>query len=317
MFESNMIVHINSTDLTILLPVYNGEKFLASQLDSLISQTYKNWVCIIRDDGSSDRSVMIINDYIDRYPEKFSLVEDELGNLGVKNSLNILSKCVETPFFGFCDQDDVWHPNKLEISVDIIKASNYRNGVPILVYCDMSVTDEKLNILHNSFFKMLYGGRYSVSLNGLPIINTVAGCSMVGNDSLLNACFPIPVVAPMHDFWVAIVAKLSGCVFHIDKPLMYYRQHDKNQLGAGKIRNLLTRIYARIRQPLGFFKDTRNNRNTRIGMIKELMIRDIKSTNIEACRELIDVDNSGSIKKMRYLYRRGIKLTDSFSYWLP
>ena len=96
----------------ILLSTYQGEKYLAAQLDSLIAQTYSDWILLIRDDGSTDQTISIIHDYCQR-DQRISLVSDSLGNLNTQHSFSQLMKHAlqrDEPYLFFCDQDDIMPP---------------------------------------------------------------------------------------------------------------------------------------------------------------------------------------------------------------
>jgi glycosyltransferase involved in cell wall biosynthesis len=311
----NQLSKNNDSQIDILLPVYNGELYLAEQLDSIINQTNQNWRLLIRDDGSTDNSRKILQQYARKYSKKIILIQDELGNLGIKGCLNILSAHVHADIFSFCDQDDIWHPEKISISLNELNQIN-QNNVPSLVYCDMVVTDKNLNITNNSFWAMHNLTGYALNLKGLPIINTVAGCTMLGNKALLNAAFPIPECAPMHDIWVAFVAKNTGKAMAIDCQLMYYRQHETNQLGAGYKTTLPLRLLNFLKNISEYFRRGEMMRNRRVGMIEELLKRSIPSLQRKACIDLLNSEQGGVLKRMSYLNRNHISLGRAFIFWL-
>jgi glycosyltransferase involved in cell wall biosynthesis len=304
------------TTVTLLLPVYNGERFLAAQLDSLLAQTHADWICLVRDDGSSDGSMAIVRRYQARHPDRFRIIEDGLGNLGTVRCLNTLAQHVDTPLFGFCDQDDVWLPQKLEASVRALQGLQADAGVPALAYCDMLVTDEALEPLAPSFWNMTRGRRYAVGLRGLPVLNMVAGCTMLGNRALLQAAFPVPSCAPMHDYWVGLVAKFAGHAVAIEEPLMLYRQHGRNQLGAGTRASPWQRLARRIGSLDGFIAQARAARRTRVAMLSELLARPLASTDTAACQQALRAEQGSPVRRLAYLWRQGIRPDHAFVYWL-
>lgn len=130
----------------VLLSTYNGKKFLEKQLNSLFFQTYKNFDLLIRDDGSNDDTLKILNKY------KINYIKGE--NIGIVRSffklLEIaLRKGYE--YFLFCDQDDIWELNKIERQLLFI--SSKKEKLPILVHSDMKLINEKEKIISDSFFK--------------------------------------------------------------------------------------------------------------------------------------------------------------------
>jgi glycosyltransferase involved in cell wall biosynthesis len=105
----------------ILMATYNGEKYIRQQLDSILSQTYEQWLLYIRDDGSTDNTVEIINNYIKKYPDKIILINDEKKGLGAKLNFGETMKFSKNDYTMFVDQDDVWMNYKISKSLDIME----------------------------------------------------------------------------------------------------------------------------------------------------------------------------------------------------
>src|ERR1700744_365701 len=101
--------------ISILLSAYNGERFLKDQIESILAQTNKNWILYIRDDGSKDGTIGIVNFYAERYPHQIIKIEDNAGNLKSAGSFMHMLNNVSSEYYMFCDQDDVWLPFKIEI----------------------------------------------------------------------------------------------------------------------------------------------------------------------------------------------------------
>ena len=138
----------------VLLPVYNGERFLANQIDSILSQERVQVLLLCRDDASSDRSLDILRDYVARYPEQVRLLEDRLGNLGASANFSVLMQAAlafEAPaalqgqpvYVALADQDDHWHGDKLATGVARIRELEAQHpGLPALVHSDLRVINE-------------------------------------------------------------------------------------------------------------------------------------------------------------------------------
>lgn len=220
--------------IAILLATYNGEKFLQAQLQSIIDQTYSNWKLYIRDDCSTDATISMITDFEKKYPEKVKVLSNLQKNLGAKMSFGELLKEADEPYYMFCDQDDVWLPTKIERSFsEMKKAEEAHPGSPVLCFCDATVTDEKLQVISPSFWKSTRVNPFSVKKGKMfEIFNCAPGCTMILNRSLKNHLFPFPKKAPMHDWWISIMAQRKGIVNPIDERLIFYRQHSSNTIGA-------------------------------------------------------------------------------------
>jgi rhamnosyltransferase len=219
-------------NICILLATYNGATFLAQQLDSLISQTEKNWLCIIRDDGSKDQTVAIINEYCLK-DSRISLLLDSLGSQGnaMANFSLLISEGMKTKanYFFFSDQDDVWMPNKIEVIYK--QLTLYSEAIPLLIHHDLEVVNEKLSLLNPSFVK--YAGLDPTSsFAQLLSKNVVTGCASACNRALLKESLPIPAEAMMHDWWLALIAAYKGQLVFLEVTLVKYRQHNNNVLGA-------------------------------------------------------------------------------------
>ena len=132
----------------ILLATYNGKKYLKQQLDSLLNQTFEDFKIIIRDDSSKDKTMDIIMEYKEKYPEKIKVIEDDVKcGSSVSNFMQLI-KHATAPYIMFCDQDDYWLPNKIEISLKKMRQEENDKNKPILIYTDYKVVDSNLNSIN-------------------------------------------------------------------------------------------------------------------------------------------------------------------------
>ncbi len=219
--------------LTVLLAVYNGEKYLRQQLDSLLNQTYKDFNVLIHDDCSSDGTLAVINEYVSSHPEKFVLLEGEKAGSACANFSYLLNRC-DSDYIMFCDQDDFWFEEKIEKTFERMKKAEAESGkdVPVLVHSNLSVADGELNVIDPSFFHFQGIGNGEAPFSRILVQNYVTGCTVMINKALKEKCGEVPKEAAMHDWWLALVASLFGRIEVIKEPLMYYRQHSFNQVGA-------------------------------------------------------------------------------------
>lgn len=222
----------------ILLSTYNGERFLVEQIDSILSQTFTSWKLLIRDDGSKDGTCKIIQEYVERFPEKIVWINSEsVYNVGVIRSFEALLEVSESPYYMFCDQDDVWLPNKIQTTLNKMLELEEQNGddKPIVVHTDLKVVDSKLDIISESMFatsksspKIIYKNIYNTF-----ICNCVTGCTMMGNKKSRCISLPFPKFIEMHDSWVPRKSLLEeGVVAPIYESTMLYRQHSFNVVGV-------------------------------------------------------------------------------------
>ena len=218
----------------ILLSVYNGERFLPELLDSLRKQTYRNFGLIVRDDGSTDRSLQILREFGAADSPGVSVTKGE--NIGPVGSFNEALSESRTKYVMFCDQDDVWFPDKIEKTLKKMKEAEEAFGgdIPLLVHSDLCVTDRNLTVSENSYFKFQNLDVRNCSLNRLLLQNVPTGCTMMVNRPLVKLAGPIPEAAVMHDHWFSLVASAFGKIVCLDEPTLYYRQHGGNFYGASR-----------------------------------------------------------------------------------
>ncbi|WP_332402557.1 glycosyltransferase family 2 protein [Vibrio metschnikovii] len=220
-------------NVAVLVSTYNGEHYLKEQLDSILNQSYKEIEIFIRDDGSSDRTVEIIEEYTSTH-KNINFI-DNCVNLGCAESFLSLLDNVNADYYFFCDQDDIWIDKKVEITLS--KFSN-NNDIPHLVHSDLFVVNESLNIINQSFYDyQKLDPIVGYDKKKLVVQNYIVGCTVCINKELRDLVVKymnVPGIhgVAMHDWWVALTAIFFGKITYIDSPLVYYRQHDNNVLGA-------------------------------------------------------------------------------------
>lgn len=232
--------------ISILLSTYNGEKYLKEQLDSLFLQTYKNFEIIVRDDCSTDKTKDILKEYEKMYPNKISLIEDDEGNLRSTRSFMRLLENSDSEYVMFCDQDDVWLPEKVEMTLKkIIEMKQKFGDIPLLVHTDLEVVDESLSIINNSFFNFQKIDPYKDSFNNFLMQNVITGCTVMINKKLVQKCLPISDGVIIHDWWAGLVASKFGRIGYLSQATIQYRQHVDNVVGAKgfTIRAVFRKIY--------------------------------------------------------------------------
>ena len=224
--------------IDILLALYNGEKFLSEQIDSILAQTFEDWRLIICDDGSKDNSYKIASEYAARFPEKIKVYKNDVPSGSAQANFMGMLKYAEADYIMFSDQDDVWLPEKVEKTFERMKSTEV-NDKPILVHSELLIADENMNIIHNSFTRYQGLNPEYKSLNRLMVQNNVTGCTVMINRKLLEIVRNVPAEKMlMHDWWFALAAAAFGKISFIEEPLIRYRQHGGNQLGAVNNRSI-------------------------------------------------------------------------------
>lgn len=227
--------------VAVLLSVYNGEKFLGQQLESLLAQTYTNFIIVIRDDGSKDGSYDLVSQYARQAPEKFHILPIDNRNYGASGGFSFLTQYALThrselgltqAYLMYCDQDDRWFENKISLQMDALLNAEREQQIPLLVHSDLEVVSEAGESIAPSL--AVYQGLETQRnrFANLAISNLVTGCTALINQDLAEKCLPVPDEAIMHDWWMALTAAAFGKIIFLDKPLVHYRQHQNNTIGA-------------------------------------------------------------------------------------
>ena len=208
----------------VLLSTYNGERFLDEQLKSLTAQKGIIFDVLVRDDGSSDSTTKIL----DEWQNKGLLHWYHGNNIGpAKSFLDLMKNAPETDYYAFCDQDDVWLEHKLQKAAE--RLDNFDTSVPALYFSKTQFVDVNLNPIGKNNYP-----DYVFSFGQALIRNNAVGCTMVFNRRLLNIINDYePAIVQMHDYWLYLVClAVAGNVVCDPVPYIKYRQHGKSAVGS-------------------------------------------------------------------------------------
>lgn len=229
------------------MATFNGEKFLAQQIESILAQDYSSIRLVIRDDGSTDGTIGIVKKFMQLYPEKISLFSGEGGHLGATGSFMALVRNAGAEYVMFADQDDVWLPAKVSACMrEMGKCeSRYGEETPLLIHTDLRVADEELSVVAESFWQYQGLAPECDSLNRMLVQNVVTGCTVMLNRGLLNLVRPAGAGMIGHDWWLGLIASAFGRIVYLPQAAILYRQHGKNTVGAVKwdISGMLGRFF--------------------------------------------------------------------------
>ncbi|WP_310830419.1 glycosyltransferase family 2 protein [Paenibacillus pedocola] len=211
----------------VLMSTFNGERYIEEQLQSILHQTYYNIVILIRDDGSSDNTVPIIQKYAEMYSDKIRFIKG--SNIGVVQSFIELLHLVDldASYFCFCDQDDVWMHDKIERAVRVLQLCDTAG----MCFSPTMLADEHLNPIKVWPAPLQKPPHFYNAL----IQNIAVGATMVINKTardLVISKTPNPKNLQMHDWWVYLCVAAFGKVYYDERPTIYYRQHNNNVIGG-------------------------------------------------------------------------------------
>ena len=231
-------------EIIILLSIYKEASYLKELLDSLVQQSFRNFIVLCRFDGGSEYNQKN-KALLKQYPF-VHLLPDEAWK-GVTGSYELLLKSAESsiPYIMFADQDDVWHPDKTEQTLAMMKQTETEfPGQPVLCHSDLRVVTDNLQVISESFeqYQSLNCGKKE--FRHLMIQNNITGCTVMINRPLADiASFPDGAVC--HDWYLGLTASAFGKIAYSRTALIDYRQHQNNCYGAVPRKKLLAGFFAR------------------------------------------------------------------------
>ena len=274
--------------LCILLASYNGEKYIKEQLDSIINQTYKNWELIIRDDGSKDETMTILNKY-EKKDERIKILRDDKGNLGFLKNFEELLFNAKEEFVLFSDQDDFWLKNKLEKFVEKIRDLDEKVlSKPLLIHCNSLVCDDKLEIIKEEFIDSKIAKKTNSNIYFFEYI--VQGSTSMVNKKMIKESLPFLKNVTLHDRYFHLLSQFLGTRVFIDESLVKYRQHERNEIGANRsiIKNIMSKKY--------FYVEDRKL----IEEIKEKYIKCLRKRDLNDIEKYLEVTDRNKNRLERF-----------------
>lgn len=222
-------------EVAILVATYNGEKYLTDLIDSIMKQTFQNFICYVHDDGSTDKTMEILLQLRNKYTDKIIIMNYPPTGSAKANFMSMLAYPVE-PYIMFADQDDYWLEDKIERSLNEIKKVESDTRVPSLVFTDLEVVDSNLATLDFSFMNKMGFNPKRIRYQQLMAENIGAGCTMIMNNALLKIVSRLKNLdnIRMHDGWFMVVAAIYGKIKYIPEATILYRQHSTNICGSKK-----------------------------------------------------------------------------------
>jgi glycosyltransferase involved in cell wall biosynthesis len=202
--------------ISVCMAVYNGERFIKAQVESILSQLASDDELVVVNDCSHDRSVQLLTDFGD---SRISLVHNST-NLGPSASFERAISVARGRVIFLADQDDVWAPTKVQTVCEIFRS------IDCLVVCsDARIIDANESVIQESLFA-LRGGRAGFWRNLYK--NGFVGCCMALRSDAKGFFMPFPRGVGMHDEWIGLCSSLAGLVYFSEGKLIDYRRHERN-----------------------------------------------------------------------------------------
>lgn len=212
--------------VTVLMSTYNGQQYLREQMDSLLSQEEVSVKIVIRDDGSKDLTIDILSEYSSRYSNVIIL---EGENCGAEESYNRLCRYakenIASDYYAFCDQDDVWDKDKLQVAVKQLNERDLRK--PLLYFSNLKMVDDRLRFIRDFYEREEVNTGKSKTLVQI----FTYGCTCVFNAKALDYYCRVEPQQSYHDHWIYCICSFLGEVIYDPIGHVLYRQHDNNLSG--------------------------------------------------------------------------------------
>ena len=292
--------------VTILLSTYNGEQFLAEQIKSIQEQTYKGWQLLIRDDGSTDGTRAVIEDFCRKDDRIAFINRGNPQNLGVIQSFHSLLQYQDSDFYLFSDQDDVWLPDK--IAMQLAEADKYDSSQPLLVYPDLKVVDQELQVVHESMIRTQSDHANTELVQELTENTVTGGVSMINRALAQLWTGKEEHELLMHDWYLGLLAAAFGNLVYIDKPGELYRQHSNNVLGA---RTLRKRVKNWVRPHVLFTKYWKLIKDSQT-QARNLLVLPLTAENRELIENFVTIMEVSTKERWRRIRQYGYRKNRTF-----
>lgn len=283
----------------IALATYNGARYLKEQIESILAQDYQDWRLIVRDDASTDGTPTLLAAYEESCPGRIEVIKGDKKRLGIVGNFSAALTATSAPYVMCADQDDVWLPHKLSLTLAGMKELEALHGsdVPLLVHTDSEIVDSALQPVAESFAAFHKLKPEQSPLAKLLVQNTVQGCTMMVNRALLNLALPIPHVVRMYDMWMAQVAAGLGHIGYIEQATVQYRQHVANALGIRK---------KTLREKVGHIQNMMEGNVTQAILLQERIGERLKEHDQKLLKLFSKLPDYGFLKRRLILTQNAI-----------
>lgn len=284
------------SNISIALATYNGSLFIEELLFSLINQSLPPQEIIIVDDCSTDNTIEIIEKIKIVYPKIF-LYKNQV-NLGPIETFRTAIQYCTCDYLALCDQDDIWHENKLELS---LKAIDKSGNSPSIVFSDLEMIDADGSFLKASFWKHQRMFFSNFSFKQLLVSNFVTGCTILMNKKMKDEMSSMPDNVLMHDHWIALIAFGFGNYSIINTGTIKYREHS-NSVTQKLNMKLRYKLFMFIIVFFDFKRKYLSNYILQAELFYNLYESRLCKNKIWELNRLIKLKNKNSIIKKMYVF---------------
>jgi len=288
------------------MATYNGQKYVAEQIESILMQSHQNFKLHINDDASTDNTLDILQKYASQHSNKIMVTQNSVNSRSAKYNFINMMIGAEDDYVMLCDQDDVWLPNKIERTLSKMEEMELKYGTetPLLVHTDLVVVGEDIGQIISPSYRQAMNSDYGrVQLRDQIIQNTLTGCTAMYNRSLAKFVNAKPDFLVMHDWWLMLVASAFGKIGSLDEQTTLYRQHGNNSIGAYDVRTVSycvskLRRYTEIKTALD---ETYLQAQSLLSMYRNRLSDD----QVELLEEYCRIPSMSKTKRIQTIFRLG------------
>jgi glycosyltransferase involved in cell wall biosynthesis len=219
---------------SVAMCTYNGEKFIKEQIDSILKQSVSIDEIIVCDDGSSDKTLNILNEYSEKHINLFKIYSNEKNLRSLKNFEKAIQLCSGDIVF-LADQDDIWVENKVEKYIEFFKKNSTINAIASNGYCidEQTKIHEKYAVWDAPQFLRDQNIPFDYFTLICHVSNVATGASMAIRKEIIPNIVPFPVVKDFHhDEWIALITSKTNSFELLNEKYFYYRTHKNQQVGG-------------------------------------------------------------------------------------
>ncbi|QIZ04501.1 glycosyltransferase [Limosilactobacillus reuteri] len=299
----------SNNKIAILMATFNGEIYIEKQINSIFSQTYKNFDLIICDDGSKDNTCNIIRKFMNNNKNIIFLKNTSSKHGQLRNFSFLFSYAVKQKkydYIMFSDQDDIWFSKKLKCSLDLILK---RKSKPTLLYTNYIVYDQ-----NKGSHEKAYNIQYKESFESIFVQNWLMGCTMMMNKQMIDEIGSIPLNVDNHDYWIALIASLNNNIVYLDQATMIHRLHANNVTTKAQnnvLKSKLNKIYNII-----FNKQYRKSKYIIWYNIKKMLSKKYDNIHIDNLNLILNQKRFSSIKEAKRLGFKGMNKMSTLAFFM-
>jgi len=299
--------------IQVLLATYNGSRYLAAFLNSLLAQDCQEWCLVVRDDCSTDNTSELLGRYLPLFGDRLQILPDSgRNNLGVVGNFSRLLSASTAPYVMFADQDDIWHPDKISLTLAAMRHREVEVGTgrPILVHTDLVVVDEDLQTVAASYWR--YQGLVPSrghALGHMMVENIVWGCTSMLNRTLVDLTGEIPHEARFHDWWISLVAAAFGDIESLPVQTIDWRRHGANDSEITKLPEVVRRTVTGMPDMISRLARLLESSRPRVRLFLERYRGRLKADQIAAIEAFLDLPTLGLLARRRAVLQHRLFFT--------